>query len=843
MLISVAEKGVRVVVLDRDKLYDLDISHHEFEQKKSNIYKGKVSRVEPSLEAAFVDYGAGKHGFLPLKEISKTYFLPGFHGDFANLNIKDVIKEGQELVVQIEKEERGNKGAALTTFISLAGSYVVLMPNNPRAAGISRRIEGQERDEMRDILKDLHIPEDMGVIVRTAGIGKSTGELQWDLDMLLQLWAAISNVSNDRSAPFLVYQESDPAVRTTRDYLRENLSEIIVDNREVYERVRGYIELIRSDLISKVKLYEDKIPLFSQYRVEKQIEAVYRREVRLKSGGSIVIDHTEAMVCIDVNSARATSGSDIEETALTTNLEAADEIARQLRLRDIGGLIVIDFIDMEDVNNQRQVGQRLREALKHDRARVQIGNITRFGLLEMSRQRLRPHISEAIQVSCPRCGGQGTIRSIESLAYSIINLLEEEATKEQMAEIHVQVPIDLATYLLNEKRLALHQIETDHAVRLLILPNQHLETPKYKIKNIKKSGSATGGEGDKSGTTQTTTSYNLLETQDSLITPTQVSPEKLAAEPAVTFGTSKKQATVSPTAVSPTTAATLKNLILLKKPQTADKTSALKNILGAIKNVFLGKKEIVVAPINKTKPDNGNRKNYRRRSTTIPSSKKVPSRSGNNNSVGNYNNQRYKHGPSTALNKPSGSYNSGTDGNVVTSTSSGNTTSSNVSGNVATDTSNNKSNSKRSTSTGYHSYSPSASPSRKPVRRNANSDSGTNNTNTTPTNTTLGVTNAAPPHLPSQPQPITTPTNIKNNGSISGDIAAFYKPVETKPIANISIAMPPPPVSHVPPVSATPPQPPPKTVDLTTVENTIEPQQQPQKELQKNEPIESNSDQ
>lgn len=531
MLISVAEEGeLRVAVLHGNVLHDLDIEYPGVEQKKANIYKGRISRIEPSLEAAFVEYGAERHGFLPLKEISKSYFSPGFSGDFTNINIKDVVKEGQEIVVQIEKEERGNKGAALTTFISLAGSYVVLMPNNPRAGGISRRIEGQERDDLRETIRNLTLPEDMGVIVRTAGIGKSIEELQWDLNMLLQLWDAIMKVIDERPAPFLIYQESDTAARAIRDYLRENIDEIIIDNQKTYEKIKTYIQLIRPDFNEKIKLYAEKIPLFSQYQIEKQIESAYRRIIRLPSGGSIVIDHTEALVSIDVNSAKATGGSDIEETAVNTNLEASDEIARQLRLRDIGGLIVIDFIDMSSMRNQREVSQRLREALKHDRARVQVGNITRFGLLEMSRQRLRPRIGEAIQVTCPRCDGQGSIRSIESLAHSILHLIEEEAVKDKVVEVQAQLPTDLATYLLNEKRPSLNEIEKRHNVRILILPNQHLETPKYKIRSVKRSD----GFG-KIDYKQDISSYNLIETIDTLAPKKQqASAEKTFEEPAIT---------------------------------------------------------------------------------------------------------------------------------------------------------------------------------------------------------------------------------------------------------------------------------------------------------------------
>lgn len=549
MLVNAAEEGgLRVAVLQADAsknasenntLCGLYITHPGTEQKKSNIYKGCISRIEPSLGAAFVDYGAERHGFLPLKEVSKNYFLPGFSGDFSTVNIKDVLREGQELIVQVEKEERGNKGAALTTFISFAGSYVVLMPNNPRAGGISRRIEGEKRDELREAIGKLNLPNDMGVIVRTAGIGRTVEELQWDLEMLLQLWSAIVQASATRPAPFLIYQENDTAICAVRDYLRENLSEIIVDNYEVAEKIKNYVQLIRPDFANRVKFYNEKIPLFSRYHIEKQIEMVHQRVVRLPSGGAIVFDYTEALISIDVNSARSTSGSGIEETALNTNIEAAEEIARQLYLRDVGGLIVIDFIDMDVPHNQREVYQRLRHAFKHDRARVQIGSISRFGLLEMSRQRLRPHIGEAIQITCPRCDGQGTIRSIESLANSIVHLIEEESTKENIGEIHVQVPTDLATYLLNEKRSSLDKIETIQKVRVLVLPNQHLETPKFRIKSVKVNESTSGAATTSvmlhtdRGAKSTTLSYKLLDIPDTATPQKQILSEQAQEVPAV----------------------------------------------------------------------------------------------------------------------------------------------------------------------------------------------------------------------------------------------------------------------------------------------------------------------
>ncbi len=487
MLISATQADeVRVALIKGQSLYDLDIEHPGFEQKKANIYKGKVSRVEPSLEAAFIDYGADRHGFLPFKEVARSCFKPGVANEpFSHLGIKDVLSEGQELMVQIDKEERGNKGAALTTFISLAGSYLVLMPNNPRVGGVSRRIEGKERDELRDSLHHLSIPEGMGLIVRTAGTGKSESELKWDLDSLLKRWQAIEAAYSTNKAPFLIYQEGDAVMRAIRDYLRQDITEILVDKEELFDKTKQYIENVKPDFSDRIKLYQSKIPLFSFYQVEKQIETAYQRVVRLPSGGSISIDHTEALVSVDVNSARATSGSDIEETALNTNLEAAEEIARQLRLRDIGGLIVIDFIDMSQIKNQRAVSHKLREALEHDRARVQVGHITRFGLLEMSRQRLRSHLGSSIQVPCPRCDGQGTIRSIESLTSSIIRVIEEEAIKDDTAEIQAQLPVDLATFMLNERREIIIEVSTRQGVNVVILPNPNLETPQYNIKRIR----------------------------------------------------------------------------------------------------------------------------------------------------------------------------------------------------------------------------------------------------------------------------------------------------------------------------------------------------------------------
>lgn len=477
---------LRVAIVDGQKLLDLDIESSAYQQKKGNIYKGKVTRVEPSLEAAFVDYGAERQGFLPLKEISRLYFTGHDNKTpIGQVRIKDVIKEGQELMVQIEKEERGNKGAALTTFISLAGRYLVLMPNNPKGGGISRRIEGEERAELRDVIAQLKVPNDYALIVRTAGIGKSAEELQWDLDYLAQLWQAISKASAERAAPFLIYQESSLVIRAIRDYLRTDIGEILIDNPEIYERALKFMQQVMPHNVHKLKLYEDDIPLFSRYQIEHQIESAFSREVRLESGGAVVFDHTEALVTIDVNSARATKGSDIEETALNTNLEAADEIARQLRIRDLGGLIVIDFIDMTPARNQRAVENRLHEALKVDRARVQVGRISRFGLLEMSRQRLRPSLWESSSLICPRCEGTGHIRSVQSSALNILRYIQEEAMKENTAALHVHLPIDTATFLLNEKRYEISAIESHIGTPIIIIPTAELETPHYRVRRLR----------------------------------------------------------------------------------------------------------------------------------------------------------------------------------------------------------------------------------------------------------------------------------------------------------------------------------------------------------------------
>lgn len=488
MLINATQaEELRVALVDGQKLYDFDIEIPSKEQKKSNIYKGIITRVEPSLEAAFINYGAEKHGFLPFKEISPVYrqLQNGTDGDSRRPAIKDLIKEGQEIVVQIEKEERGNKGAALTTYISLAGTYLVLMPNNPKAGGISRRIEGETRNDLREVMATLEIPESMGLIIRTAGCGKNAEELQWDLNYLMQLWEAIDRTASEQTAPFLVFQESNVIIRALRDHLRGNIDEILIDNEDSFLLVQKFLKQVMPHFLPKAKLYQDAVPLFNRYQIESQIEIAYGREVSLPSGGSLVIDHTEALTSIDINSARATKGSDIEETALNTNLEAADEIARQLRLRDLGGLFVIDFIDMLSNKNQRTVENHLRDALKIDRARIQTGRISRFGLLEMSRQRMRPSLGDSTQLPCPRCKGQGTIRNVESVALSVLRILEEEAMKKGTEKVIAHLPIECATFLLNEKRSVIDQIEGRLKVGIVILPSKHLETPAYDIERIK----------------------------------------------------------------------------------------------------------------------------------------------------------------------------------------------------------------------------------------------------------------------------------------------------------------------------------------------------------------------
>jgi len=491
ILINASQREeMRIALVEGQTLYDLDIETKGKKQKKANIYKGVVTRVVPGLEAAFVDYGSQRHGFLPFGGIALEYLNVSSPGEITKEVIRNSLFEGQEIIVQVDKEERGTKGsekgAALTTFLSLAGSYLVLMPNNPRAGGISRRIDGDERTELRESLSHLQIPKGMGVIIRTAGVGRDVEELEWDKNVLLSLWESIKDASNKKHAPFLIYQEGDAAIRAIRDHLKPDINEIIIDDKDVYDDIYHYIKMVRPDSIDKVKFYKHKTPIFNRYQIENQIASVFKREVKLPSGGTIVIDHTEALISIDINSAKATKGSDIEETALHTNLEAADEIARQIRLRDIGGLIVIDFIDMNIPRNQKAVENQLRFAVSLDRARIQIGKISRFGLLEMSRQRLRPTLAESNQISCPRCNGIGHIHSIETLAVIVFRVIEEESIKKSVVRILAEVPPDLASYIINERRAELVNIEARHDnIKVIIIPNTNLQTPTFHVIGIK----------------------------------------------------------------------------------------------------------------------------------------------------------------------------------------------------------------------------------------------------------------------------------------------------------------------------------------------------------------------
>lgn len=573
------EEELRVAMVDGQRLFDLDIDVPSRGQKKGNIYKGKITRVEPSLEAVFVEYGSERQGFLPFKDISNTYHneRQKKDGEYSGrINVQNVLKVGQELVVQVEKEERGNKGAALTTYISLAGRYLVLMPNSPRAGGISRRIEGDERAQLQEALRSLEVPEGMGMIVRTAGVGKQTEELQWDLEYLVQLWTAIDKVTKERHTPFLAYQESNIIIRALRDYLRKDISEILVDSPEVYQTGHDFMAMVMPYELEKFKLYQDKVPLFTRYRIESQIETAFRHEVRLPSGGALVIDPTEALISIDVNSARANKGGDIEETAFNTNLEAAEEIARQLRLRDLGGLVVIDFIDMGPSRHQREVENRLRDHLKADRARVQVGRISRFGLLEMSRQRLRPSLGDAHEEVCPRCAGLGYVRGVESLGLAVLRLVEEEATKDRVSQLVVQLPVAVATFMLNEKRTQLDAIERRHEVKLLLIPNPHMETPHYDIERIL--------DGDKQGKV----SHHLM-VKPEVETPTTLQ-DRLVVEQAAVTG-------VSPSAPAPT-------------PTDSEKPSLLNRLIG----VLTGKDtevetatEVEKAPENRPRHDQNRR--------------------------------------------------------------------------------------------------------------------------------------------------------------------------------------------------------------------------------------------
>ena len=492
MLINATQpEELRVALVDGQRLYDLDIEATGREQKKSNIYKCRIVRIEPSLEAAFVDFGAERHGFLPFKEIARSLLKSKNSEDNrGRVSVKDALEVGQEYIVQVEKEERGNKGAALTTFISLAGRYLVLMPNNPRAGGVSRQIEGNDRSDAREAMSTLEIPQGMGLILRTAGVGKSAEELQWDLDYLKVLWDSIKTTAKEKPGPFLIYQESEVIIRAIRDYLRNDIAEIWIDDNEIFHRARDFMQQVMPHNLHKLKLYSGSDPLFSRYQIEGQIETAFAREVQLPSGGVLIIDHTEALTSVDINSARATKGEDIEETAFNTNLEAADEIARQLRLRDLGGLFVIDFIDMASNRNQREVENRLRDGLKVDRARVQTGRISRFGLLEMSRQRLRPSLGESSHIPCPRCDGQGTIRGIKSLSLAVLRIIQEEAMKELTAKVVAQLPVDAATFLLNEKRQSIRDIEQRLDVEIIISPNPMMETPQYLVQRMNLSESA-----------------------------------------------------------------------------------------------------------------------------------------------------------------------------------------------------------------------------------------------------------------------------------------------------------------------------------------------------------------
>ncbi|CNH49204.1 ribonuclease E [Yersinia massiliensis] len=604
MLINATQQEeLRVALVDGQRLYDLDIESPGHEQKKANIYKGKITRIEPSLEAAFVDYGAERHGFLPLKEISREYF-PSNYSSHGRPNIKDVLREGQEVIVQVDKEERGNKGAALTTFISLAGSYLVLMPNNPRAGGISRRIEGDDRTELKEALSSLQLPDGMGLIVRTAGVGKSADALQWDLSFRLKHWDAIKKAAEGRPAPFLIHQESNVIVRAFRDYLRPDIGEILIDNPKVLELAKEHIAALgRPDFSSKIKLYSGEIPLFSHYQIESQIESAFQREVRLPSGGSIVIDTTEALTAIDINSARATRGGDIEETAFNTNLEAADEIARQLRLRDLGGLIVIDFIDMTPVRHQREVENRLRDAVRQDRARIQIGRISRFGLLEMSRQRLSPSLGESSHHVCPRCSGTGTVRDNESLSLSILRLIEEEALKENTHEVHAIVPVQIASYLLNEKRESVNAIEKRQGgVRAVIVPNDQMQTPHYSVLRVRK------------GEEVPSLSYLLPQLHEAEMAQPQEETtieRKRPEQPAL--------ATFSlPTEVPPESTPTTADTKPAAVPQaatsaTAEQPGFFSRLLTGLKGIFGGSPEAEVKPVEVEKTEaSDNRRNDRR---------------------------------------------------------------------------------------------------------------------------------------------------------------------------------------------------------------------------------------
>ena len=574
MLINATQpEEIRVAIVDGQRLNDLDIENRSRGSTKANVYKAKITRVEPSLEAAFVDFGAERHGFLPLKEIAHQYYRSTAPEGDGKTRIKDVLKEGTEVIVQVDKEERGTKGAALTTYISLAGRYMVLMPNNPKAGGISRRIEGDDRTELRDALSQLNIPDGMGVIIRTAGVGRSPEELQWDLDYLLQLWSSIASASDENKAPVLLYQESDVIIRSIRDYLRDDVDQVLIDDKAAWQQAHDFVTMVMPKYAQRIRHYEDSIPLFNRFQVEGQIESAFQREVRLPSGGSIVIDPTEALISIDINSARATKGSDIEQTALQTNLEAADEVARQLRLRDMGGLVVIDFIDMNANKNQRAVENRIRDALEVDRARVQVGRISRFGLLEMSRQRLRPSLGEISAMVCPRCTGKGTIRDTKSLALAILRLLQEEAAKDRTGEVRAVVPVEVAAFLLNEKRSAVNDIENSSGVRVLIIPNPHMETPHFDVIRLR----------DDEVEESTTLSYEVaIETPDPIAVRDEVSAIPPAPQPLVRGVTPQGPAPVAAEPEAPAPVAETPDIKQQPKAESPQKAGVLTRMWGAL---------------------------------------------------------------------------------------------------------------------------------------------------------------------------------------------------------------------------------------------------------------------
>jgi len=621
MLINATqEEELRVALVDGQRIYDLAIEISSREQKKANIYKGRITRVEASLEACFVEYGSERHGFLPLKEISKEYFKSS-SGQGGRMNIRELVSEGQELLIQVEKEERGNKGAALTTFISLAGRFLVLMPNNPRAGGVSRRIEGEDREQLREALDSVQLPEGMGAIVRTAGVGRSAEELQWDVSNLQEVWKAIQQAAENRPAPFLIYQESKPVIRALRDYLADDVGEVLVDSPSVFAEGQDYMQRFMPNSLRKLKLYEDEVPLFTRFQIENQIESAHAHAVDLPSGGSIVIDHTEALVSIDINSARATRGSDIEATATNTNLEAADEIARQLRLRDIGGLIVIDFIDMESTKNQRAVEDRLRDAVKQDRARIQIGRISRFGLLELSRQRLRPSITEATHLTCPRCSGIGKIRSVESLALTLLRLIGEEARKDRTVKVIAQLPVDVATFLINEKRDWLNDVESKSKAEIVLIPNRHMETPAYDIRRIRD---------DELGPEVAATSYQLAVQPsvdvDAVVNRDDKKPA--AQQPAVT--------TVMPVAPAPAPVAPQR-----APAQVGFFTALWRSLFGSPSNDATATEKLADKPTHQDSSARGNRDRYEQRGNRPRNGDRDRNR---NRSISNGNGRRPERG-------------------------------------------------------------------------------------------------------------------------------------------------------------------------------------------------------